>query len=139
MNLTRLSTLERHRYSFFGILSGLIAYIVLGSISLFLLRSCWADYAMASKDKSYTTGMLFSRLFVAIISSVFAGMVATKISGDKGRIACFAGLIIFCIASYIHFFKVWDDYPLWYHLSYLVPIIPVTTLSHYFISKKLFG
>jgi len=120
----------------YGILSGLTVYIIVGSIGLYLLCTCWPDYAIASKDKSYTFEMLLSRLLIGILASVFAGIIATKIANDEGKSGWFVGAIVFCIAAYIHFFRVWTDYPAWYHFAYLLPIIPITGLSHYFICKK---
>ena len=82
--------------------------------------------------------MLLSRLLIGILASVFAGIIATKTANDEGKSAWTVGVIILCIASYIHFFKVWKDYPAWYHLAYLLPIIPITGLSRILFPKNLF-
>ena len=65
-------------------------------------------------------------------NSAFAGVLATKVANDEGKTAWFVGAMVFCGAAYVHFFRVWADYPVWYHFAYLLPIIPVTGLSHYF-------
>ena len=124
------------KYIYYGILAGLIIYIIIGSIGLYLLRISWDDYSIASKDKSYTFEMLLCRLFVGLITSIIAGISTTKITNDKGKSAWFVGTIIFCVAAYIHFIQVWTDYPSWYHFAYLLPIIPITGLSHYFFYKS---
>jgi hypothetical protein len=121
---------------FYGISAGLIIYIIFGSIGLYLLRICWAQYAIASIDKSFTFEMLLCRLSVGIIASVIAGISTTKITNDNGKNAWTVGTIIFCIVAYIHFVHIWRDYPAWYHFAYLIPIIPITGLSHYFICKR---
>ena len=118
-----------------GVVAGLVAYAFSGKLGLWLLHITWADYTVHSVDKSYTVGMYLSRLFIGILCSIAAGVIATKIANDTGKCAWFVGAIIFCVGSYIHFFKVWADYPVWYHFAYLFPIMPVTVLSHYFISK----
>jgi hypothetical protein len=120
--------------TFYGMLSGLIVYAIIGSFGLYLLLKCWPAYNIASKDKSYTLYMLLSRLSIGIISSVLAGIIATKIANAKS--AWLVGAIVFCFAAYTHLFRVWTDYPAWYHFSYLLPIIPITGLSHYFIYKN---
>jgi hypothetical protein len=119
----------------YGILSGFIVYAMIGSFGLFLLLKCWPAYRIAARDKSYSSAMLLSRLSIGILAAVLAGIVAKKMANDKGKAAWFVGLTIFCIAAYIHFFRVWADYPVWYHFAYLLPIIPITGLSHYFIHK----
>jgi len=130
--LTENSSKKRN----YGILSGLTVYIIVGATGLYLLRTCWSDYAIASKDKSYTFEMLLSRLLIGILASAFAGIIATKIANDEGKSAWLVGTIVFCIAAYIHFFRVWTDYPAWYHFAYLLPIIPITGLSHYLFAKR---
>lgn len=125
---------------FLGILAGLAAYAIIGSLGLYLLKISWAAYAIASENKSYTLPMLLSRILVGILASIAAGISAAKISNDKGKSAWFAGVIVFCWAAYIHIFKVWTDYPIWYHLAYLLPIIPIIGLSHYlFTNGKIFN
>ena len=118
-----------------GILAGLASYAIIGSLGLYLLKIGWADYAIASKDKSYTLAMLLSRLLVGILASIAAGISAAKISNDNVKSAWFVGAIVFCWAAYIHIFEVWTDYPIWYHLAYLLPIIPIIGLSHYLIAN----
>ena len=97
--------------------------MIVGSFGLYLLLKCWPAYAIASKDKSYTFEMLLSRLSVGILASVLAGIIATKVANDEGKTAWFVGVIVFCVAAYIHFFRVWTDYPVWYHFAYLIPIL----------------
>ena len=121
---------------FFGVLAGLVAYMIVGSLGLYLLKISWADYAISSKNKSYTSAMLLSRLFIGIFASITAGIGTTKITNDNGKSAWFVGAIVFCVAAYIHFFSVWTDYPVWYHFAYLFPIIPIIALSHYIFYKR---
>jgi hypothetical protein len=121
---------------FYGILVGLIIYVIIGSIGLYLLRICWKDYAIASKDKSYTFEMMLCRLLVGVIASIITGISTTKITKDKGKNAWLVGAIIFCSVAYIHFILIWKDYPAWYHFAYLTPIIPIIGLSPYFFIKR---
>jgi hypothetical protein len=134
-NRKKIMTNQKTLNVFFGILAGFVAYMVIGSLGLYLLKISWADYAISSKDKSYTFAMLLSRLFIGIFASIAAGVSATKIANDKGKSAWFAGVIVFCVAAYIHFVRVWTDYPVWYHFAYLLPIIPIIGISHYFFAN----
>ena len=120
---------------FTGIIAGVAVYAIIGLSGLYLLKICWTEYAIAAKDKSYTLEMLLSRLFIAIIAAIAAGISSAKIS-DSRKSVWFAAAIIFTYAAYTHFIKVWPDYPIWYHLSYLLPIIPVIVLSLYLLQKN---
>ena len=129
---------QKRTKTFYALLAGLTSYILVGLSGLYLLSTVWTDYALASKNKSYTFEMKLSRLFIGVLAAVFAGIVPTLIANDRGKTAWFVGVIIFCFAACNHFFLVWTDYPAWYHFSYLLPIIPITGLSHYLVSRIRF-
>ncbi|MFN8283452.1 MAG: hypothetical protein U0U67_09580 [Chitinophagales bacterium] len=119
-----------------SILAGLVGYATIGSLGLYLLKACWTEYAKSSIDKSYTLEMLLSRLFVATIAAITAGILTTKTSKRQGKSIWFVAITIFSIAAYIHFFRVWTDYPIWYHLTYLLSIIPIIKLINYYLTEK---
>lgn len=123
---TRLSTLW---------LAGAIAlgavtwFVALGS-AFVVLRQIWPAYVAAEPEKAYTLPMLFSRLL--IFGSVIAASsgVAARVAGDA-RLAWLAGAIILAasIPSHLYPGYVWDDYPAWYHLSYLCSILPIAWVA----------
>lgn len=91
-----------------------------------LLRVVWPDYALADPEKAYTLTMLFVRL--VIFSSMIAATsgVATIVAGDK-RAAWIAGGLILALSLPPHLYPgyLWDDYPAWYHIVYLLSILPI--------------
>ncbi len=95
-----------------------------------LLRASWPDYVLADPEKDYTLTMLFVRLF--IFSSMIAATsgVATLVAGDK-RFAWIAGAVILALSIPPHLYPgyVWDDYPAWYHIVYLVSIVPIAGIA----------
>ncbi len=120
-----------------GILAGLIAYAVIGKLGMFLLQVSWTDYAIHSIDKSFTLEMLLSRQLVGILASIFAGIASTKMANHNEKAAWFVGIIIFCGGSYIHFLtKTWTEYPVWYHFTYVLLIIPVIVLSRFLLHTE---
>jgi hypothetical protein len=120
----------------YSILAGLLAYAIIGKLGLHLLKIYWSNYALREIDKSYTLTMLLSRQVVGIAASVIAGVTSTKLSSNNKRSAWLVGVIIFGLAAYHHLFNVWNDYPVWYHLAYLLPIVPVVGLSQYLVGKN---
>ncbi|MFN8342955.1 MAG: hypothetical protein U0V64_14935 [Cyclobacteriaceae bacterium] len=121
-----------------GIVAGLIAYAISGKLGLYLLQLCWSAYETHSADRSYTLSMLLARLFVGTLAAIAAGVAATKFARDKGRTALLVGLLAFSGGAYVHFLTdTWTAYPIWYHLAYVLPIIPVTGLGGYLAHSKL--
>jgi hypothetical protein len=39
------------------------------------------------------------------------------------------GGLFLALSTPIHLFRVWDDYPVWYHLLYLTYIVPLAWLG----------
>ena len=95
-----------------------------------LLRASWLEYALAEPEKAYTLTMLAVRLliFSSMISATSG--VAVLVARDK-RIAWIAGVLIlaFSIPSHLYPGYVWDDYPAWYHFTYLLSILPIAVLA----------
>ena len=119
-----------------GILAGLVAYAIFGKVGLYLLQVCWSDYDLHSIDKSFTVPMLAARLFVGNIASIAAGVAATKMGDNKGKSAWVVGTLVFIGAAYVHFMTItWTEYPLWYHLTYVLPIVPVIGLSGFLAER----
>jgi len=119
-----------------SVLAGLIGYATSGSLGLYLLKTFWVEYAKSSVDKSYTFEMLLSRLFVGFVAAVTASILTTKTSKQPWKTSWIVGIIVFSVAAYIHFIRVWTDYPIWYHFSYLLLIIPIIKLTSYYLTKK---
>jgi hypothetical protein len=110
-----------------GVVVGLLSWVVVGSAILFVLRMLWTAYALAAPTKAYTVTMLLGRLTVAVADSATAGCVAARVGGP--RAAWWLGILLVAFSTTVHLIIVWTDYPLWYHLGYLLPLVPVTGLA----------
>ena len=111
-----------------AVLGGLASWFILGAMGLAVLR-WWPDYATAEPTKAYTFAMLIARLTVALIASAVAGALAAKMSRSGAGAAWWVGVVLLAGSAPIHLAMVWADYPAWYHVAYLLPLIPVTGLS----------
>jgi hypothetical protein len=95
-----------------------------------LLRASWPDYALADPEKAYTLTMLLVRLLIFSSMIAATSAVATLVSGDK-RFAWVAGGLILALSVPPHLYPghVWDDYPPWYHIVYLLSILPIAVIG----------
>jgi hypothetical protein len=91
-----------------------------------LLRAVWADYTLAEPEKAYSLAMLFVRLLVFSAMIAATAGVATLVSGDE-RVGWIVGGLILAVSIPPHLYPghVWNDYPAWYHIVYLVSILPI--------------
>jgi hypothetical protein len=117
-----------------AVAASLLAWVAVGSLGLLLLRVGWPAYAVAEPAKAYTTAMLLSRLGVAVLASLTAGIAAGLLGGT--RAAWIAGAMLTAPSAWIHVAIVWSDYPAWYHLVYLVSVAPVLIAAARRVSRR---
>jgi hypothetical protein len=110
-----------------GAFLGLAAWAAIGSLGLLVLRLTWPAYAAAEPVKAYTLAMLCARLGVACIACFAAGLVAARPAGPAGAWA--AGTLLLVLSLPIHLVEVWRDYPAWYHVVYLLLLVPITGIG----------
>ncbi len=118
-----------------GILVGFAAWVMVAGFGFLLLRTSWPSYAVAEPTKSYTLVMLISRLMVGVVCTLAAGAVAALVAKGS-RAGLFLGIILLLISAPVHLpiatgfhVSVWADYPAWYHLTFLLPLTPLTVLG----------
>ena len=111
-----------------GIVGGLIAFTLIGTVGFFLLRISWPDYALAEKEMTFTLAMLVSRLALSVVCSVGAGWAAVLLAKGDSRTAWWLGVLMLVIFIPIHY-GLWDKFPVWYHLVFLITLAPIIGFS----------
>jgi len=109
-----------------GLALGWATSSVVLSGSFVVLRASWPEYAMADPEKAYTLTMLLVRLFIFSSMIAATSAVATLVSGNR-HLPWVAGGVILAVSVPPHLYPgyVWDDYPAWYHIAYLISIVPI--------------
>lgn len=121
-----------------GIAIGCIVAVATGIGAVLLARGLWPAYAAAEIGKTYTNAMLLTRLAAAAVCIVVGASATTRVARDSGRAAGWLGSVFLAVSLPIHLFRVWADYPLWYHLAYLIPLLPATAMAGR-LAARLFG
>jgi hypothetical protein len=111
-----------------AVLAALISWVGVVSILNVALRHLIAGYAAGEPQFAFTTGMLAARLIIAAVSSLAAGAVTAAIAPAGLRAAAIAGAILLAMFVSEHV-KLWNSFPLWYHLTFLVTLIPLVVLG----------
>ena len=126
-----------------AVLAGFATWIIIGGAGFFLLRTFSSSYALAEPTKAYTLPMLLSRLTVGVVCTLAAGAVAT-VTAKGARVASYClSVFLFLLSAPIHlpihlpfyFRSSWTDYPLWYHVAFLVPLMPLTIFGGYLATR----
>jgi hypothetical protein len=110
-----------------AVVLGIVAFVLAASLCGVLLR-LWPDYVSAAPVFGFTLAMQVARLAVGALSTLAAGAVAAAIAKGNRTVVLATGIILVAIFVPIHV-TVWDKFPIWYHLVWLVSIVPVTLLG----------
>jgi hypothetical protein len=109
--------------SIFACLAGLLTWIVVVSVINRALRLSLPNYTAAEHTLQFTLGMKWARLSMAIATSLAAGAITRWISRSSGWAPLIVGSVVLGIFLPVHI-AIWNRLPVWYHLTFLLTIIP---------------
>ena len=118
-----------------GIAGGLFAWVLVATIGNRVLRAAWPGYAAVEVAMNFTLAMLLLRLLLGALSSLCAGFFAAWIAkGNRVAVTVLAGLLLVAFIP-VHY-TLWERFPVWYHLTFLLSLVAATVLgamsySHY--------
>ena len=111
-----------------SIVAGLVAWAVVVTILNFGLRAAIPGYHAAEATLQFTMAMKIGRLTEAALTSLAAGAVVGWIAPSKKWAPWLVGLIVLAMFLPVHV-KLWSKFPVWYHLTFLVPLVPLVVLG----------
>src|SRR5262249_57045828 len=110
--------------SIIACVAGLVVWILLVSILNRLLRLFLTGYAAAEPAMNFTQSMMVARLTIGAVTSLVAGAVVMRIAPTALRLPWPVGAILLVVLIADHGF-VWQKFPLWYHLTFLLTLVPL--------------
>ena len=119
-------------------LAGLVMWLLVVSVLDRGLRIALAGYAVAESKMTFTPGMMAARLTIAVMTSVIAGAVAGWISPVGVRVAWVMGAILLAVFIPEHV-RLWNAFPIWYHLTFLVTLVPLVVLGSWLTRTRTSG
>jgi hypothetical protein len=111
-----------------GVVAGLAAWFVVATVINLALRAWWPGYVQVEATLNFTLGMMGARLTLAAVSSVCAGFVVALVSKGGRWGATALGAVLTAMFVPVHY-GIWEQLPVWYHLTFLVSLLPLTLLG----------
>src|SRR4051812_8131993 len=111
-----------------GIVGGLVAWTAVVTILNFGLRAAIPGYDAAEATLLFTPAMKAGRLIEAAIASFAAGAVTHWIAPASKWAPWISGAIVLAMFLPVHI-NLWNRFPLWYHLTFLLSIVPLFVLG----------
>jgi hypothetical protein len=115
--------------------AGLVAWVLIVSLINRGLRIGLPGYAAAEPTLSFTLTMMAARLTMAAATSVIAGVVVGLIARSGTAVAAVLGTLILVafIPSHV---RLWNSFPIWYHLTFLGTLVPLVVLGAWLAARK---
>lgn len=109
--------------SILACLAGLVTWMIVVTVINRMLRLSLPNYTAAEHTLQFTLLMKWVRLVMAITTSLAAGAVTRWISPSSRWAPLIVGSIVLAMFLPAHI-ALWSRFPVWYHLTFLLTIIP---------------
>lgn len=111
-----------------SIIAGLAVWAVVATILNFGLRAALPGYQAAEATLQFTTAMKAGRLSLAALSCLVAGATVRAVAPASRWAPWVAGAIVLTLFLPVHY-RLWDKFPVWYHLTFLLSIVPLFAIG----------
>jgi len=111
-----------------AVIAALVTWFFVATVLNLALRAWWPHYHEAETAFNFSVAMKLARLVLGAISSLAAGFVAAWIGRVRMRAAVLTGIVLLGLFIPGHY-RIWDKFPVWYHLTFLVSLLPLTLLG----------
>jgi len=113
---------------FLGVVAGFVVWMVIVTVVGVIMRGAWREYAAVADAMTFTLPMMLTRLTIGALATVAAGWVTAIVARRSvfAILACGVLLLVVFIPQHI---MLWNRFPVWYHLTFLISLIPLTWLG----------
>ena len=111
-----------------GVIAGFIVWSVLWVAGDAVLRTVWTSYDESVKTMNLSFSMLIMPLILSVIVSIISGYIAALIARENTKSPLILGIILLIVGVLVQM-SVWEQIPLWYHLTFLILLVPMTILG----------
>jgi hypothetical protein len=110
-----------------GVVAGLAVWVAVVTLAGLIMRGAWREYASVADAMTFTLPMMMARLSIGVLATIAAGALAACVARST-RSALTTGLVLLVLFVPQHI-MLWTKFPVWYHLTFLLSLVPVTYLG----------
>ena len=109
----------------FGVVAGLAVWIGVVIVVGEVMRRSWPAYASVAATMTFTLPMMVARLSIGALATLAAGLVTAMIVPHSAAARLMPGVLLL-IAFIPQHIMLWNTFPVWYHLTFLLSLVPLT-------------
>ena len=118
-----------------GVVGGLLTFMAVAAVAGVIMRGGWPEYARVADAMTFTLPMMIARLTIGALATIAAGLVTAAIAKRSTFVRLAPGLLLL-VAFIPQHVTLWDRFPVWYHLTFLLSLVPLTYLGGWAISRE---
>src|SRR5262252_1956386 len=108
-----------------GVVAGLLVFLMVVLLAGEAMRRSWPAYANVADAMTFTLPMMIARLSIGALATLAAGLVTALIVPQSTMAKLMPGVLLL-IAFIPQHIMLWDKFPIWYHLTFLLSLVPLT-------------
>jgi len=112
----------------FGVVAGLMAWVSVVVVVGEIMRRSWPAYANVAAAMTFTLPMMVARLSIGALATLAAGFV-TAVIVPHSTIARLMPGVLLLVAFIPQHIMLWNTFPIWYHLTFLLSLVPLTYIG----------
>jgi len=117
-----------------GVVAGLAVWVVVVTAAGVVLRVAWPEYVSAASTMAFTLPMKIARLSIGALATLATGWVTAWIARSPlTTLIAGALLLVMFIPQHV---ALWDKFPIWYHLTFLTSLVPLTVAGGHAASSR---
>jgi hypothetical protein len=121
--------------SILAVVVAVITWFLVATILNLVLRALLPGYSAAEVTFAFTLPMMLCRLGLGLVASLCAGLVGASIADRNTAAKITAGMLVALFIP-VHY-MLWDKFPIWYHLFFLVTLAPTVLLGAALVRRPL--
>ncbi|HET6959825.1 MAG TPA: hypothetical protein VFI56_24700 [Vicinamibacterales bacterium] len=112
----------------FGVVAGLMAWVSVVVVVGEIMRRSWPAYANVAAAMTFTLPMMVARLSIGALATLAAGFVTAVIVPQSTLVKLMPGVLLL-VAFIPQHIMLWNTFPVWYHLTFLLSLVPLTYIG----------
>jgi hypothetical protein len=111
-----------------AVVAGLVAFVAVVAVAGVAMRAAWPDYARVADAMTFTLPMMIARLSIGALATIAAGLVTAVITRRSMLVRLAPGVLLL-VAFIPQHIMLWEKFPIWYHLTFLLSLVPLAYLG----------
>ena len=108
-----------------GVVAGLLVWLLVVMVVGEIMRRSWPAYASVADAMTFTLPMMIARLSIGALATLAGGLVTAIIVPQSTTARLMPGVLLL-VAFIPQHVMLWDKFPVWYHFTFLLSLVPLT-------------